>query len=344
MQFDHLHYLWFLMLIPFLAALSARNYERSNQWLYRFARKKRPLLPQLLSIALLSFTVAATILSLAEPRISVVKTGASRAAIDLVVGIDVSKSMLAEDISLPGYGRRLFQLNNRLNRARLFVLNAVAELHGEKIALFVFASGGVEVVPLTGDYGYCNYIVKHMNDAEITVPGSDLGAAIQTGLAALESSGEDGAKVMVLLSDGEDISLDKSSLDESATQAASRGIRIYTVGVGGTKEALIPMRRSNGMTLSGYYRDEAGSLLITTLVRETLQTIAQRTGGRYYEAGHEQSAREVVAAILRDAETSGDIGREETIWLPLSPWLLLAALVFTLIEIFAVGYYRAVAA
>lgn len=341
MQFDHLHYLWLLTFIPFLAVLSVQACRKSNHWIYLFARKKRPIALQLLSIVLLCCIMGATAFSLSEPRIQYTKTYASRSAIDLVVGIDVSKSMLAEDISLPGLGGRLFNLHNRLNRSRLFALNTLAELHGEKIAFFIFASGGVEIVPFTEDYGYCNYIIKHINDADITGPGSDLGAAIQTGMATLESSGGAGAKVMVLISDGEDISLDRSSLYESARQAASRGIRIYTVGVGTGKGVLIPMRSSDGTNISGYYRDEAGSLLRTKLVRETLMKITHITGGNFFEPGDGHTPKQLVDTILRDSEIAGEIRSDELTWLALSPFFLIAALVFAIFDIFAVGYFQA---
>jgi Ca-activated chloride channel family protein len=342
MQFAHLHYLWVLLIIPFLVVLSVQTYLQSNKWIYLFARKRRPFVPQLLEIFLLCCILGAAAFSLAEPRIQHSKTHPSRAAIELVVGIDVSKSMLAEDISLPNGRRSLFQVKNRLNRSRLFVLNTLAELHGEKIALYIFASGGVEIVSFTRDYGYCNYIVKHINDANITVPGSDLGAAIQTGMTALETSEGAGGKAMVLISDGEDISLDKSSLYESARQAANRGIRIYTVGVGSGKVALIPIRSEDGTNISGYYRDENGSLLKTKLVRETLMNVARITGGNYFEPDLGDTPKNMVEAILKDSEISGEIRSDERTWLELSPFFLMAALVFAVIERFAVGYYQTV--
>lgn len=341
MYFDNIHCLWILLIIPLFVVMTSQSYLKANRWLYLFAREKRKFVPHLLTTIFLCLIIVAITMSLAEPRIQYEKTYFNRAGIELVIGIDVSKSMLAEDTSFPLEGRNLFNVFNRLNRSRYFVLNILSELHGERIAMFIFASEGVEIVPFTRDYGYCNYIIRHINDTNITVPGSDLGEAIKTGTITLETSRNRGAKAVILISDGEDISLDKSSLYESAQHAANKGIRIYTVGIGTAKGALIPIRKEDGTSILNYYLDEDGSFLKTKFEQDTLTKVADITRGRYFHVNDENAPKNLIEVILQNSKVSGEIKSVEPAWLNLAPFFLMAALVFVVIEIFAGRYYQA---
>jgi len=272
-------------------------------------------------------------MSLAGLKVQYQRTYFDRAGIELAIAIDVSKSMLAEDVSFPLEGRRLFNVLNRLNRARYFALNFLSELHGERIGAYLFANIGVEVIPFTRDYGYCRYILRHINDADITVPGSDLGDAIRTGIAMLESSHHAGEKVIVLISDGEDITLDKSSLYESAQRAASKRIKIFTVGVGTGKGVLIPIRSQDGISILDYYVDEDGSYLKTSLVQDTLRNIASITGGLYLRVTDENASANLMESVLQQAKFSEKTKSVEPAWFDLSPFLLMAGLAFFIVGI-----------
>jgi von Willebrand factor type A domain. len=211
--------------------------------------------------------------------------------------------MLAEDETLSAEGKKLFTIPNRLNRSRYCALNLIAGLRGERIGVFLFASRGVEVIPLTIDYGYCQYLLKHINDTTITIPGSDLNQAILTGKAMLENISFRKIKVIVLISDGENITNDPTAFIESSRQALSQGISIYTVGTGMGRGVLIPIRDARGITIRDYYRDEDGTYLKTRLVQDTLKTIASLTGGAYYRVSEQNCEEKIVSTILHRART-----------------------------------------
>ena len=274
------------------------------------------------------------IFSLAEPKVQYTKVVFNRSGIDVAIGIDVSKSMLAEDETLPEEGKKLFAIPNRLNRARYSALNIISALRGERAGVFMFASKGVSIVPLTTDYGYCQYILKHVNDATITIPGSDLSQAIATGVSLFEGSSRKTVKTIILISDGEDISDDKSPIYEAAQRAAAQGIAIYTVGIGMGQGVLIPIRDSGG-NIEGYYQDEDGSYLKTRLEQDTLKSISTITGGRYFRAHDERSEDGIVDAILKRARTIEYTRATEPAWFSLSPLLLCAAFIFFIIGIIA---------
>lgn len=333
MNLEHSGYLWLLLVIPFFLYCSLRSYRASSDLLYRFAQiQKRPI-PYLISTLFLSLALAALIFSLTEPKVPYHKTVFNRSGIDVAIGIDVSKSMLAEDEMLPEEGKKLFAIPNRLNRARYSALSIITALKGERVGVFMFARKGVAIIPLTTDYGYCQYILKHFNDATIAIPGSDLNQAIATGISLFEDSARKTVKTIILISDGEDISADKSPMYEAAQRAAAQGIAIYTIGTGTGRGALIPIRDS-GANIEGYYQSEEGDYLKTRLEQDTLQRIASTSGGRYVRARDERSEESVIDAIVTRARTIEYTRVTELSWFHLSPVLLGASLLFFVIGIF----------
>jgi Ca-activated chloride channel family protein len=334
MNLENSSYLWLLLVIPCFLSFSLISYMETSNWLYRFAHVKKRPIPYVVSTLFLSLALGAVIFSLAGPKVQYTKVVFNRSGIDVAIGIDVSKSMLAEDEAIPEEGKKLFAIPNRLNRARYSALNIISALRGERAGVFMFASKGVLIVPLTNDYGYCQYILKHVNDATITIPGSDLSQAIATGVSLFEGSSRKTVKTIILISDGEDISDDKSPIYEAAQRAAAQGIAIYTVGIGMGQGVLIPIRDSGG-NIEGYYMDEDGSYLKTRLEQDTLKSISTITGGRYFRAHDERSEDGIVDAILKRARTIEYTRATEPAWFYLSPILLCAAFLFFVLGIIA---------
>jgi Ca-activated chloride channel family protein len=333
MNLENGGYLWLLLIIPCYLFYSFLSFGKASNVLYRFARTKKRPLPFAVSTLCFSFALGAVIFSLAEPKVHYNKIVFNRSGIDVAIGIDVSKSMLAEDEMLPSEGKKLFTIPNRLNRARYFALSIMSALRGERVAVFMFASKGVSIIPLTSDYGYCQYILKHFNDATIAIPGSDLSQAIATGVSLFEDSPRKSVKTIILLSDGEDISDDKSPILEAAQRAAARGVAIYTVGIGMGRGVLIPVRDAAGSAVVDYYKDEDGAYLKTRLEQDTLKGIASLTGGSYFRAHAEHSEDDIVDAIVQRAKNKEYTRVTVPAWFYLSPLLLGAALIFFLLGI-----------
>ncbi len=325
MNLENSGYLWLLLIIPCFLIYSRISYKKASSWLYRFAHNKKRPIPYVVSTLFFSLALGAVILSLTEPKVSYNKIVFNRSGIDVAIGIDVSKSMLAEDEMLPEEGKKLFAIPNRLNRARYCALGIITALRGERAGVFMFASKGVSIIPLTTDYGYCQYILKHFNDATIAIPGSDLKQAIETGVSLFEDTSRKTVKTIILLSDGEDISNDKTPMYEAAQHAAAQGIAIYTVGIGMGRGVLIPIRDAAGSTIVDYYKDEDGSYLKTRLEQDTLKKIASITGGSYFRANDERSEDSLVDAIVKRARTNEYTRVTEPAWFSLSPLLLCAA-------------------
>jgi len=322
MTLDNPEYIWLLLILPCFVCCALVSYRTVARWLFRFAGKKKSSFAFAAALVLLSIGLMALILSLAEPKLNYLKTVFNRGGIDLALGIDVSKSMLAEDEMIPHEGKKLFPIANRLNRARYCALNILSALRGERVGVFMFASKGVEVIPPTSDYGYCQYLLKHLNDATITIPGSDLSEAIMTGAVLLADASVKRVKALILISDGEDISIDPAAMDEAARRAAAQGIKIYTIGIGMGRGVLIPIRDTEGTAIIDYYMDEDGFYLKTRLEQDTLKMIAAATGGSYFHASEEHCEDRVVEAIVKHARTVEYTKVTEPAWFYLSPVLL----------------------
>ncbi len=331
MRLEAPHYLGCLLVIPFLLLLSMRAWQSSNRWLMIFSGERRPLLPSLLSLSCVCLAMASLTLSLCGPEIQYERNCPSRTEIEFVIGIDVSKSMLAEDAAFPVMGRSVFSPLNRLNRARHFARELLSQLPGQKVGVFIFAGKGIEIVPLTADHGYCRYVLTHLNDADVTRGGSDLGEALRTGLGMLETSRGKGARFMVMLSDGEDVEPDRSSLYESARDAVEKGIIVHAVGVGTPKPVLIPIRSERGASVSDHYADEEGAYLTTALMEETLKSISDITAGHYFRMSDESVPKKLAEDMLRKVrKAEGSMGREVA-WLNLSPVFLGLGLFFLIL-------------
>jgi Ca-activated chloride channel family protein len=322
MALDNPEYIWLLLVVPLFAGCALISHLTASQWLVRFAGKKKSRPAFAAATLFLSISLVALILCLAEPKLQYLRTVFNRGGIDLALGIDVSKSMLAEDEMIPPEGQKLFPVRNRLNRARYCALNILSALRGERVGVFMFASRGVEVIPSTTDYGYCQYLLKHLNDTTITIPGSDLGQAIKTGIELLSAASVKRARALILISDGEDISDDTSAIDEAVRRAAELGISIYTIGTGMGQGVLIPIRNAESTSIADYYTDEDGAYLKTRLEQGTLKMIAATTGGSYFRVSEEHCEDRVVEAIVQHARAVEYTKTREPAWFYLSPFLL----------------------
>jgi len=322
MSVSNPQYLWFLLIVPVFVYAAVASYRSSSAWLYRFAGIEKKTSSALGAIGSLGIALLLSIVSIAEPKVQYTRTVFNRSGIDIAIGIDVSKSMLAEDEVLPQDNQAIFTIPNRLNRARSCALEIISELRGERVGVFIFASRGVEIVPLTSDYGYCQYLLKHINDLAITIPGSDLSQAIMTGTSMLEGTPASHVKVLILISDGEDIGDDPAAPVEAAGQAASKGVILYTLGTGRGSNVLIPIRSPDGNAVIDYYRDQDKTPLKTRLEQDALKAIAAAGRGGYFRPSEGSCGEQVVTSFLQHAQAVEYTKRTELAWFDLSPVLL----------------------
>ncbi|HHE46486.1 MAG TPA: VWA domain-containing protein [Bacteroidetes bacterium] len=210
--------------------------------------------------------IALLLVALSGPQIGTRMVEVTREGSDIAIAIDVSRSMLTEDVT-----------PNRMLKAQHEIVKFLGRLHGDRVALVPFAGVAFVQVPLTLDYGAVNSILHAIEPGMIPQPGTSLSAAINQARKAFRVEGE-AQKVMILVSDGED---HEKGAVEAAKKAAEEGIIIYTVGMASPAGGPIPIKNERGQ-VSGYKKDENGKTVISRLDDKLLSEIANVTGGQFY--------------------------------------------------------------
>ncbi|HHJ52210.1 MAG TPA: VWA domain-containing protein [Caldithrix abyssi] len=224
--------------------------------------KKRAVWKSALFIVAYIFLIVA----LADPQIGTKLEEVKREGVDIIVALDVSLSMKAEDIK-----------PNRLEKAKHEIARLVNILQGDRIGLIAFAGMAHVLCPLTLDYSAAKLFLRMMDTDLIPVPGTAIGDAIDKAIKAFIQK-ERKYKVLILITDGED---HESDPIKKAEEAAKEGIIIYTIGLGSPQGVPIPIYDRNGNP-AGFKKDRNGNVVTTKLDVTTLQKIAYITNGKYY--------------------------------------------------------------
>ncbi len=265
--------------------------------------------------ALLLLALAFSALAAAGPRWGFHWEEVHREGVDLVIALDTSRSMLAEDVK-----------PNRLERAKLAVQDLVRQLQGDRVGLVAFAGTAFVQCPLTLDYEVFNETLRAVTTNIIPKGGTAIGEAINTSIAALEER-QGKHTAILLITDGED---HEGEVDEAANAAAEKGIKLYTVGIGTSEGELIPLTVKGQQT---FLKDRRGQVVKSRLDGDTLEKIATTTGGAYVHAsGPSLGLDEVYSEYIskmekRELKSAMEKRFEERFQLP-----LLLAFVLLLIE------------
>ena len=219
-------------------------------------------------VALLLLGVFFLLFSLARPQLGTRLTLMKREGVDIVIAIDVSLSMMAEDIK-----------PSRLEKAKQEVNGLISRMRGDRVGLVAFAGVPFVQCPLTLDYSAAKMFLDIIEVHLIPQPGTVVGDAIRASIKVFNQK-ERKYKVLILLTDGEDHDSDPLG---AAEEASKEGIRIYTIGIGSVQGEPIPLRDGRGQ-VTGFKKDKEQSVVVSKLDEVTLQKIALTTGGKYYHA------------------------------------------------------------
>jgi Ca-activated chloride channel homolog len=238
------------------------------------------------------------LLAFARPQWGTITEEIELQGVDILFALDTSRSMLAEDYQ-----------PNRLERAKLAILDLVSRLEGDRVGLIAFAGNAFLQCPLTLDYSSFLLTLQAINTDTIPRGGTDIAAAIEEAMAYFQET--DHHRVLVLISDGEDL---EASGILRAREAAAQGIAIFTLGIGSPEGELIPLRSPDGSV--DYLRDPAGNPVRTRLDEASLQAIASAGNGIYRRLGRGPAALDEVYAAARstlEEATMGALTRERPI-------------------------------
>ena len=254
--------------------------------------------------------IACLFVALARPQIGFHWEEVHRKGIELLVAVDTSKSMLTQDVK-----------PDRLDRAKLAVNDLVNNLNGDGIGLLAFAGDAFLQCPITLDYDAFRESLDSIDTSTIPRGGTDIGGAIREAQSVLDARpGKE--KVLVLITDGEDLGGDAVA---AAQSAAKDGLKIFTVGVGTAAGELIPVPRANGGT--DFVKDDSGQFVKSRLDEATLKQIAAATGGIYEPLGQQGQGLTAIYEQGLAPFTRHDLASRQTkVYIERFQWPLLAGL------------------
>ena len=286
--FASYRFLWLLLLVPLIPALYALALALRKRRIRRFGDPKMValLMPHYSRakgwVRIILFTLAFFffVIGLSRPQIGAKLSERQTKGAEIMICLDVSNSMLAQDYT-----------PCRLERAKLAISSLVDKLHDDRIGLIIFAGSSFVQLPVTTDYVSAKMFLSSIDAGSVPVQGTAIGDAIHTAMKSFSAQSEK-SRVIILISDGENHEDDAVA---AAKEAAQAGIRIYTVGVGSAAGQPIPV---DGELL----RDKDGNIVVTHLDEKTLRQIADAGGGAYIQAGNEEFGLNPIINDIRAME------------------------------------------
>ena len=289
-RFANPHILYLLLIVPVAVALFIFAQVRRRRRLERFASSS--LLAQLTPSAsparvrtkfiLYTLAVVFLVLAAARPQVGSKLREEHQKGIEMMLVVDVSNSMLAEDFE-----------PNRLDRTKFAIDRVVESMKQDRIGVVAFAGEAQVQLPITSDYRMARAFARKLSPAMVRTQGTDLGAAIKLASMSFSSQSE-GSRVMILITDGEN---HESDALEAAQAAAEKGIAIYTIGIGTPEGAPI-------MIGGDYLTDENGDMVVSKLDEKMLQEIASATGGAYVRATKQSIGLKEIVDRLKELDES----------------------------------------
>ena len=235
--------------------------------------------------------------SLARPQWGTESREVEQEGIEVMVALDVSNSMLAQDIK-----------PDRLSRAKLEIADLMNRLGGDEIGLVLFSGASFIQFPLTSDYATARTFLDNARPQVISKQGTNIGDAIRTAMSGFDLN-RSSQKVIVLITDGENLEGDALAM---AQTAAEQGVMIYTIGFGSPSGEPIPEYNDQG-EVTGYKRDQNGEVVISKLDEATLQQLAQIGHGTYFQATVDGSELSALVAEL-NALQKGELSSRTETW------------------------------
>lgn len=286
-RFEEPLYLYLLLLVPVLAGLHyATNYFRKRRLArYGDVSLMKELMPDVSAVRrevkvwLMLLAFAMLVFVLARPQFGTKEETRKRQGIEAIIAMDVSNSMLAEDVT-----------PNRLEKAKMLVSSIVDKMTDDKIGLIVYAGEAYTQLPITSDYVSAKMFLETISPAMISTQGTDIKQAIDLAMKSFTPN-QQASKAIFVITDGED---NEGGAMEMAKAAAEKGIKVYVLGIGSPQGAPIPMPGSG----SQYIVDNSGNVVVSKLNEQMCRDIAAAGQGAYIYVDNSSSAQEQLSGYV----------------------------------------------
>lgn len=324
-QLENPQYLYLLLVIPLLVCLflfqlywkrKTKNEFGDLELVQRLSPEASSFKP-LLKFITLSLALVLIIIALVNPKIGTKMETVKRQGIDIVFALDISKSMLAEDIA-----------PNRLEKSKQLISSIISTLGNDRVGIVGYAGSAYPVLPMTTDYSIAKMYLQNMNTNMVSSQGTALNDAIR--LSETYFDAVDTSKLIILVSDGEDHGADSQAGSELAKE---KGIKIITMGVGTENGGPIPIKNDSG-SLSEYKKDKNGEVVITKLNTEILEDIAKSTNGGYIAGNNTKEALDRLKNAMDNIEKTEFETEQIAEYQTQYQWFLVLAFMLILADVF----------
>ncbi len=323
-RFAHIEYFYLLALIPVFIALVIWLFVWRKKALQRYGQLSliSRLLPDMsnlkliLKFVLMMVAWGLLVFVLAGPQTGSKLEKVQRKGIDLIIALDVSNSMLTQDIK-----------PNRLARAKQSISRLIDKLEGDRIGVIVFAGKAYTQLPITTDYAAAKMFVSTINPGMLPTQGTAIGDAIDLAIKTFGESKKN--KALILISDGED---HEGNVLEQVELAASKGITIYTIGMGLPEGGPIPIY--NGDVLVGFKKDKDGNAIVSKLDETLLQRIATIGNGMYIRATNSETGLNRIFDDINEIQKSEIESKQFADYENQFQYFLAIALILMILDLF----------
>ena len=287
-QLDEISFIYLGLIIPvlFLVFLIFRRWQKKSIRKYFDINTIKFLSPEisnskpLLKFIIISIALLMLVISLVNPKIGTELKTVKREGVDIVFAIDVSKSMLAEDIA-----------PNRIIKSKRIVSELFNNLGSDRVGIIAYASTAIPVLPITTDFSSARMFLESLNTDMLSSQGTSIAEAINLSKNYFNDENQTN-RVLCVISDGEDHEIQNNNLSDIAKEA---GITIISIGVGSPNGAPIPIKEND--IVKSYKKDDKGEVVITKLNENILKDMATQTGGIYFKGDNTSS---VVSSIVEE--------------------------------------------
>lgn len=318
-------YLYLLLLIPILLGLffyvqlwkKKKQAEFGDIELIKKLSPEKSLFKPTLKFGVVLLAVFFLIIGLVNPKMRTKVEKVKREGIDIVFAIDVSKSMLAEDVS-----------PNRLEKSKQLVSQIINKLGDDRIGIIAYSGSAFPVLPITTDYSVAKMFLQSMSPSIISSQGTSIDQAIDLSAQYFDKKDKT-RKLLLIISDGEDHS---NEAEEAAEEAKDNGIQIITIGVGTENGGRIPLKQ-NGI-VEDYQKDKDGQIVITKRNPEVLTNIAKVTNGNYIDGNNTKTVVDFIANKLKNTDKNEFENIQVANFQSQFQWFLGAAFFLLLLDVF----------
>lgn len=324
-RFAHPEYLNAFYLIPLLVLLFWYLGKNRKKLLLNFADQElhKVLLPtdsnlkRWTKFSVIILAIACLVFAAANPQVGTKMQEVKQTGIDVFILLDVSNSMMAEDIK-----------PSRLEKAKYQISNLINKLRGDRIGLIIFAGQAYVQIPLTTDYAAANLFLSAVDVNSVPSQGTAIAAAINLAIASFDSLSTQ--KVIIAITDGED---HEGDVMEAVEDAVSKSIKLYTIGLGSQSGVPIPVYNNNHQVV-GFKKDGAGNTVITRLDEENLKKIAIEGNGTYYRGTNYEDYLDKIYSELSELERTEFGVKKVTDYEDRFYYFLIPAIILLVLEFF----------